>query len=775
MDFKARESAWQTQLNQVFDTEGEVDNSADSRSHRELCSQIKVLFNRRMRLWWNKAFMQRYVDRGLIPRGLRVQVFPSFNVTDETFKRDWEEAATDCSRSFMGLLINNNEASLRAIDEEISVLQDRTTKELTPAELSNFHETMNKEFVKWEKELVSNKTKKYQRDVTDYKNQQVYRWKGTTRRRRNFVGLPHSVSASSISSVEDESSTSQASSRPVTRGFSGKNRPEKTSPALGKSTLGAIPKKGNSNQLEVINLSQVQLTTDQIEVLKLGLTFVPDCNFDLFTVAKDLNLFLRKVVLHKIHARGPSLNPCTVEREEEAVRTLEELEGQASGELDNIFPTRLYPRSTTFPPFSLCPQVQVFHDLVMGDLRSLSKRTNNNNLAVKHQRALEELRKLEGVIIKPADKGGNVVVWPSAMYEREVYKQLRNTDFYQMLPSNPTNGFLTQLTLILENALASGTITKKMYDGLLPDMPVTPTFYLLPKIHKNPRVPPGRPIVSGIGGLCDAVCKFIDFYLQPLVETLPSHVRDTSDVLRRINGLTVERGILLATLDVETLYTNICHEHGLQAVEYFLGMSNWAPPLQHLILELLEFVLTHNAFTFGERFFLQRRGTAMGAACAPSYANLFLGYWEREVFGDGVPASSHVQCWLRFIDDIFVIWGGTALELEGFVRHLNSNSYNIYLTYQADPSRVDFLDIGISINDQGLLTTDIYRKPSSVNALLHASSGHPQSTINAIPTGFLLCTLGAYLSVSLTWWSVCIEHDLGRNTICSCPPYVILY
>ncbi|XP_075188797.1 uncharacterized protein LOC142279344 [Anomaloglossus baeobatrachus] len=330
VDPQARESTWQTQLKKVFDTEGEVDNSVDSRNHRELCNQVKSLFNRRMRLWWNKAFMQRYVDRGLIPRGLRVQVFPSFSVTDETFKRDWEEAASPCSRSFMGLLINNNEASLRAIDEEISVLQDRTTKELTPAELSNFHETLNKEFVKWEKELVSTKTKKYQRDVTDYKNQQVYRWKGTTRRRRHFVGLPNSVSASSISSMEDESSTSQASSRPVTRGFSGKNRPDKTPPAPGKSTLGAIPKKGNSNQLEVINLSQVQLSDDQIEVLKLGLTFVPDCSFDLFTVAKDLNLFLRKVVLHKIHARGSSLNPCTMEREEEAVRILEELEGQAS-------------------------------------------------------------------------------------------------------------------------------------------------------------------------------------------------------------------------------------------------------------------------------------------------------------------------------------------------------------------------------------------------------------------------------------------------------------
>ncbi|KAM4050243.1 uncharacterized protein ACNLHF_014747 isoform 1-T1 [Anomaloglossus baeobatrachus] len=264
---------------------------------------------------------------------------------------------------------------------------------------------------------------------------------------------------------------------------------------------------------------------------------------------------------------------------------------------------------------------------------------------------------------------------------------------------------------------------------------ITPTFYLLPKIHKNPRVPPGRPIVSGMGGLCDAVCKFIDFYLQPLVETLPSHVRDTSDVLRRLNGLTADEGILLVTLDVETLYTNICHEHGLRAVEYFLSMSNWAPPLQQLILELLEFILTHNVFTFGERFYLQRRGTAMGAACAPSYANLFLGYWEREVFGGGVPASSHAQCWLRFIDDIFVIWGGTTSELEGFVRHLNSNSFNIYLTFHVDPIKVDFLDINISLTDQRLVSTDIYRKPSSVNALLHASSGHPKFTINAIPTG----------------------------------------
>ncbi|KAM4012119.1 uncharacterized protein ACNLHF_005295 [Anomaloglossus baeobatrachus] len=330
MDYRVRETTWQTQLNKVFDTEGELDNTTDSRSHRELCNQLKLLYNRRMRLWWNKAFMQRYVDRDLIPRGLRVQVFPSFNVTDVDFKRDWEDAASACSKSFMLLLIKNNEASLRDLDGDIATLLDRLPKELTPSELSSFNETMDKEFTKWEKELVSTKTKKYQRDVTDYKNQQVYRWRGNIRRRRHFVGLAASVSASSVSSVEDENATSQVPSRPVTRGFMGKNRPNKAPPGPPRPISGAIPKKGSSNELEVINLSQLVLSDDQVEVLKLGLTFVPDCNFDLFTVAKDLNLFLRKLILHKLHFKtsGPGLS--ITEAEEEATRTLEELEGQAS-------------------------------------------------------------------------------------------------------------------------------------------------------------------------------------------------------------------------------------------------------------------------------------------------------------------------------------------------------------------------------------------------------------------------------------------------------------
>ncbi|CAJ0927082.1 unnamed protein product [Ranitomeya imitator] len=47
--------------------------------------------------------------------------------------------------------------------------------------------------------------------------------------------------------------------------------------------------------------------------------------------------------------------------------------------------------------------------------------------------------------------------------------------------------------------------------------PRLPTLYLIPKIHKNAMDPPGRPIVSGNGVLCEVVTMVIDHYLKPLL------------------------------------------------------------------------------------------------------------------------------------------------------------------------------------------------------------------------------------------------------------------
>lgn len=123
----------------------------------------------------------------------------------------------------------------------------------------------------------------------------------------------------------------------------------------------------------------------------------------------------------------------------------------------------------------------------------------------------------------------------------------------------------------------------------------------------------------------------------------------------------------------------------------------------------------------------------MGTLCAPLYANLFLGAWERRVFSNEAYTLylQCVLCWYRFIDDIFVIWTGSSQLLKEFIQTLNQNTDNLFFTYNFDDSQIPYLDLRILKNDEGTLDTDL--KPTAGNTLLHASSAHPHSLIQSIP------------------------------------------
>ena len=88
--------------------------------------------------------------------------------------------------------------------------------------------------------------------------------------------------------------------------------------------------------------------------------------------------------------------------------------------------------------------------------------------------------------------------------------------------------------------------------------------------------------------------------------------------------------------NVTSLYTNIPHELGLKAIEYWLDKY---PELIHsrfnksFILEALKLFLNNNHFVFNEEFFHQIDGTAMGTIVAPTYAALVMGYLEIQFYG----------------------------------------------------------------------------------------------------------------------------------------------
>ena len=321
-------------------------------------------------------------------------------------------------------------------------------------------------------------------------------------------------------------------------------------------------------------------------------------------------------------------------------------------------------------------------------------------------------------------------------YECMCTKILANTDWYRPISRTVLENFSNKFRTIISRALFQGTIDKDTWKFLNTKDPRVPTFYALPKTHKSLIDPPGRPIISGCAGLTENASSLVDCYLSPHVVSLSSYIKDTIDLLRTLEGITLPRGTILVALDIESLYNSIPHQKGLEVVNSFIAERG---PLTSryntFILELLGYILKHNVFVFGSSHYLQVQGVAMGTKCVPSYANLYLGGWERSLFSrdDLAPFLDKVVSWYRYIDDVLLFWTGTESELRDFVTAISDNEFNLRFTMDHSSTEIHFLDLTVSIDEQGMIFSSLYRKPTAGNTILHAGSAHPESLVNSIP------------------------------------------
>ena len=261
----------------------------------------------------------------------------------------------------------------------------------------------------------------------------------------------------------------------------------------------------------------------------------------------------------------------------------------------------------------------------------------------------------------------------------------------------------------------------------------TAQFYMLPKIHKNRDQPPGRPIVSGNGCPTERISQFVDYFLQPGVKNIRSYIQDTTDFLRMLQHQgTLPEGTYLVTLDVSSLYTNIPNIEGISSCEMLLERERpqATHPTNKSLIDLLTQVLTMNNFDFNESHYLQVGGTAMGTRVAPCYANTFMGWFE-----DTYVYTYHTApaLWKRYIDDIFVIWTHSELELETFVGHLNQCMPSIKFETDISQEKVHFLDVTVILGPEGSILTDLYTKPTDSHNYLDFRSAHPKHCRTGIP------------------------------------------
>ncbi|XP_075706492.1 uncharacterized protein LOC142740971 [Rhinoderma darwinii] len=316
MDHKARERIWRSQLDQVFNDEPSQRAFSGQGNVSETQNKYKNLLHRRMKIWWNKIFMENYIQRRLIPRGLRVQIFPSFPIDDNIFVTKWEELCNYSSFGFMELLVNLNQSMLDQLDIEIEDIQSQLNSKLTSEGLATFKNTLDEQFAEWEKDIQEIKSKKFSRDISDYAEKKVYKW-----RKNNFPSkFNRSISTTSLSSQSESEGVTR--SRPYhsygtrqKRKMIQKPTSNKRKPDFGES----------SNHLKVINLSTHTFSTPEMEVLEKGLTFSPCARFDSFSAIKDLHIFGRSLIYKKFFHRPDFDENFTTAIEKQTLSDLEDL------------------------------------------------------------------------------------------------------------------------------------------------------------------------------------------------------------------------------------------------------------------------------------------------------------------------------------------------------------------------------------------------------------------------------------------------------------------
>ncbi|XP_069583990.1 uncharacterized protein [Ranitomeya imitator] len=221
MDFRAREQCWLGQIEQVFGHDGTGGAPTSSHSGDAIFESMRKMLLKRTKLWWNRMFLEQYLAKKMIPRGLRVQVVPTFPVEDLEFITGWEEACGSCSVVFMRLLIGLNTKTIEGLDKEIDLALSELRSKCSEEQLKSYEMQIDKSIEMTVKKISETQASKLTRDIRDYQTQKVYLWRKSTSQQRQ---IQRSVSNTSLSSNSTQSDLSTSSA--LTRSGVSYNRPK---------------------------------------------------------------------------------------------------------------------------------------------------------------------------------------------------------------------------------------------------------------------------------------------------------------------------------------------------------------------------------------------------------------------------------------------------------------------------------------------------------------------------------------------------------------------
>ena len=118
----------------------------------------------------------------------------------------------------------------------------------------------------------------------------------------------------------------------------------------------------------------------------------------------------------------------------------------------------------------------------------------------------------------------------------------------------------------------------------------------------------------------------------------------------------------------------------------------------------------------------------MGTKMAPCLASLFMASTEQTFIANSLLTPLF---YVRFIDDIFMIWCHGSEELEQFTAIANSIHSSMKFTTKISSTSLPFLDVQVSVTEVGIKTS-LFGKPTDRPTYLMYCSLQPHHIKSSI-------------------------------------------
>ena len=472
----------------------------------------------------------------------------------------------------------------------------------------------------------------------------------------------------------------------------------------------------NFNKKFVINLANENFSDAEFAVLGKGLKFIaipkdPQAN----QLDRDTKQFMRKMRIRYIMSKKRAKQ------------------------------THKFKKASNWTPLSTpCLDLENYLESTRLELSKIKTRNIHDNLTKNERQAIKSLKEKKHLVFQKPDKSRGIVVINKTDYIHEGETMLQGNQ-YTSIDADMTSETVKLVQKQLNLMLWDQSIDKNTHTYLYPEelKTRTPVCYFLPKTHKPTpagRVFTGRPIISNCGGPCEKIGEFIDFFLVPLVKKQTTYLRDTKDVIRKIEQLKLPQNCLLVTIDCIGMFTNVLQNEVEQEVIKVLRDTNpniyfpRMPPVRHMEA-LLKLVLHRNCFSFNEKYYLQTTGVPMGQICSPELCDIMFHSLEKKF----ISLSDKITKWLRYRDDILLFWDGDEHELSNFLNRVNTMHPTLKFTHEWSKHEINFLDLtlykGERFTESYVLDIRCYTKPVDTFQYLSRDSSHPNSCFRGMIKG----------------------------------------